>query len=518
MSERRGPEQKTLRLVERSVTEAKTLQDSAPTIRREPPADADPFLGRQIHNWVITSKLGAGGMGTIYLATDPRMPKARKVVKVLPGDATVDERARFVREALTAAEVGGDERVVKIESYGEFDDGRSWILMEHIEGSTLKEELAREGIFSEEKALKQIAHRLADTFAVLHAADIVHRDLKPANIILQARRGGGLRVKVIDFGLARAPTAVGGYKTDARLISGTPGYWSPEQVQALAVDHRTDVFALGVIMFEMLSGERPFPADGDAIASIGLLLSSPTPSLNAVRAKKGTRPVAASVESLITDCLKKDPETRPAMVAVHRRLTEILDELGSGGIVMNPHATMRSVAPPELLESLARPSSASAHELAQLKERLDSLQDEPSPKASAGAPFSAKKTNPGKRLRTTGPSRRRVLTITAAGLVTMALIGIAVLLEMHRTVESNPPPTAENTSIQKEPVASPMKPPTVAVERPQAPPPSAPAAIVASPHEPMRTTEAKRRRAKKRDARPADQPAEDKPVDPFGGP
>lgn len=518
MSERRGPDQKTLRLVESPDSQTKTLQDDAPTIRREPSANADPFIGRQVHNWNITSRLGAGGMGMVYLANDPRMPKASKVVKVLPGDVTVDDKARFVREALTAAEVGGDDRVVKIESYGEFDDGRSWILMEHIEGPTLKEALAQEGVFSEEKALKQIAHRLADTFAVLHAADVVHRDLKPANIILQPRRGGAFRVKVIDFGLARAPVAVGGYKTTARLISGTPGYWSPEQVQALAIDHRTDVFALGVIMFEMLSGELPFPVGSDTIATLGLLLSSPTPLLNAVRAKKGMRPVAASVEALIADCLMKDPETRPTMVSVHRRLTQILDELGSGGVVKNPHATMRSVAPPELLDSLARPSSAPAHELAQLKERLDGLQDEPAPKRPLAAALPAQKTNPGKRLPAKRSSRRRVLTITAAGLVTMVLIGVAALLEMRRPAGSLP--TAEKTSVQKEPSESPMNPPTVAIERPQAPPapPVALAPVVASRNEPARTAEPKRRHAKKRDARPGHQPAEDKPVDPFGGP
>jgi eukaryotic-like serine/threonine-protein kinase len=421
------------------VVRAESDIRSAQTIQA-PGDQSDPIVGRHVMDWRISHRLGEGGMGTVYLALHKKMGERRKkVVKVLPADSTPTDKERFFREAEVAADVGGDERVVQIDTYDQWPDGRAFILMEFIEGLTLQQEIARSAPFTEEKALKQIAHRVVDTMAMLHAAKIVHRDLKPSNIMLPPKRGGGFRVKLIDFGVAKPPASLGRFGTDRRIACGTPGYWSPEAASAMEIDARTDVFSLGVILFEMLTGDLPFPVDGDMMAGLTRLLTETVPSINVVRAQKGHPPVNAAVEALVGQCLARKSAERPWMDEVHRRLSAVIERLGVEGVVKSPMATMRSVAPPEILDQLPRPSPASGDAIAEMSDMLDRMSARPASSATI-AGRAAPRTDRGER----GRGLRPVSVVAAAaGLV---ILGFVVLRKPTPPAPAAKPPEQAVTS------------------------------------------------------------------------
>lgn len=430
---------------------------SAPTIQA-PGDQSDPIVGRHVMDWRISHRLGEGGMGTVYLAVHKKMgERRRKVVKVLPADSTPADKERFWREAEVAADVGGDERVVQIDTYDQWPDGRAYILMEFIEGPTLQQEISRSAPFTEEKALKQIGHRVVDTMAMLHAAKIIHRDLKPSNIMLLPKRGGGFRVKLIDFGVAKPPASLGRFGTDRRIACGTPGYWSPEAASAMEIDARTDVFSFGVILFEMLTGELPFPVDGDMMAGLTRLLAEPVPALNPIRARKGHRPVANDIEALVLSCLSRKSSERPWMADVHQRLGELIARLGAQGIVQAPMATMRSVAPPEIIDQLPRPASASSDAIAEMSDMLDRMSARPGSSATV-----AGRAAP----RTSGPRharRLRPIVAVAAAATALAILGFVFLRRPTPAAPAAPPPEQKvapvpATSSPRSPAPSSVKP------------------------------------------------------------
>lgn len=423
------------------VVRAESDIRSAPTIQA-PGDQSDPIVGRHVMDWRISHRLGEGGMGTVYLALHKKMGERRKkVVKVLPADSTPSDKERFWREAEVAADVGGDERVVQIDTYDQWPDGRAHILMEFIEGPTLQQEISRSAPFSEEKALKQIGHRLVDTMATLHAAKIVHRDLKPSNIMLPPKRGGGFRVKLIDFGVAKPPASLGRFGTDRRIACGTPGYWSPEAASAMEIDARTDVFSLGVILFEMLTGELPFPVDGDMMGGLTRLLTAAVPSINSVRARKGHAPVDGEVEALVNRCLARKSHERPWMDEVHKQLSAVIARLGAEGVVKSPMATMRSVAPPEIIDQLPRPSPASGDAIAEMSDMLDRMSARPACSATVAGRAVPRTEHPQRARR----YRPVLVGVAAAGLA--ATLGFVFLHSpAPATPTANPP--EKTTSAQ----------------------------------------------------------------------
>jgi serine/threonine protein kinase len=241
------------------------------------------LIGRQFGSYRILALLGAGGMGDVYRAHDGTLNRD-VAIKILPAQfgADPERRARFAREARLLATLN-HPHIGAI--YGVHEaDGLSALVLELVEGPTLAERLAR-GAMPVADSLS-IARQIAEALEAAHDKGIVHRDLKPANVVLQGLAGtesgsSELRAKVLDFGLAKT-LAVGSehdltHRTADSLdgtaegrILGTPAYMSPEQARGLPVDRRTDIWSFGCMLFEMLSGQRPFEGETmtDTVARI----------------------------------------------------------------------------------------------------------------------------------------------------------------------------------------------------------------------------------------------------------
>lgn len=268
-----------------------------------PPVN-DPMIGRSIiDQFVVKAKLGEGGMGGVYLADQPSVGRT-VVIKVihpwLSKDAGI--AARFATEARAAARLQ-NPHIVSIYNYGKLPDGTLFLAMEHIRGSTLAEALQRNGRMEPSRAVN-IATQCCEALAEAHRQGVVHRDVKPSNILLQARHQGPGFVKMVDFGVATIDdreTAPG------RSPAGTPCYMSPEQLAGQAVDGRSDIYSLAVVVYEMLVGQPPFlAASPEDYARLHREVPPPAPSAIAP-----DFPMPPALEACLMRALAKQPHARP---------------------------------------------------------------------------------------------------------------------------------------------------------------------------------------------------------------
>jgi serine/threonine protein kinase len=263
----------------------------------------------------IEREIGTGGMGTVYLAThlDLERPVAVKIIRPeFAADADVSER--FLREARTMAKLRHPNAAMIFDA-GNLPDGRHFIVMEFVEGETLSQALAREGRFSFSKAI-DIATQICDVLEEAHRLGIIHRDLKPSNILL-GKRG----VCVLDFGVAKvlassAEATATQASTGSGQLIGTPRYMSPEQCLGQRVGARSDLYSLGVLLYEMLAGRPPF-VDPLQSALLVKQATAPAPPLPRLR-QDIPRSLALAVHSL----LAKRPDDRPRTAAVAKMLLE----------------------------------------------------------------------------------------------------------------------------------------------------------------------------------------------------
>jgi serine/threonine protein kinase len=276
------------------------------------------MINRQLGSYTIVAPLGVGGMGEVYRAHDSKLGRD-VAVKILPTHFTIDaeRRARFAREARVLATLN-HPHIGAI--YGlEESDGITALILELVEGETLDSRLQQGPIpFAEAITL---ARQVAEALDAAHEKGIVHRDLKPGNIVLQSVGGpasSDVRAKVLDFGLAKplesadevALTRTIDSTGNGRIL-GTPAYMSPEQARGLPVDKRTDVWAFGCVLFEMLTGRRPF--EGATITDTFARILEHEPDWTRLPAR-----TPASIRTLLQRCLRKDP---------HKRLHDIADAL-----------------------------------------------------------------------------------------------------------------------------------------------------------------------------------------------
>ncbi len=290
----------------------------APGEQPEEPAPLYPVgPGVQIGEYVIEEVVARGGMGTIFAARHPVLGR-RAAVKVMHGELgrRSDLVERLVREA-QAVNLIRHPNIVDVFSIGTLPDGRGYFVMEWLDGMTLDARIRRKGRLTLAETAA-ILDQVFDAIGAAHAAGIVHRDLKPQNIFLTRRTPA--QVKILDFGIAKLSGLGAEAGADAMLM-GTPGYLAPEQARTTEVDHRADTYALGVVLFEMLTGERPFGGESQASVVFKHLEVEP-PSLVD---KLGAVPPA--VDAVVRRMLAKNPAERPALDDVRVLLRAQADTL-----------------------------------------------------------------------------------------------------------------------------------------------------------------------------------------------
>ena len=267
--------------------------------------------GQTFLHYRVLEKIGEGGMGAVYKAQDTHLDRP-VAVKVLPHDKMADpeRKQRFVQEAKAASSLNHPNIIVVHDIAS--DHGLDFIVMEYVEGKTLDQLIGRKGIRLPE-ALGYAA-QIADGLAKAHAAGIVHRDLKPTNIMVT----GEGRVKILDFGLAKlteegpagdfGPTATlgrpGKPQTEEGFILGTVAYMSPEQAEGKKVDSRSDIFAFGSVLYEMLTGHKAFQRDSRVATLASILHEEPKP------AGQFNDSLPPDIEQVLARCLRKDPQRR----------------------------------------------------------------------------------------------------------------------------------------------------------------------------------------------------------------
>ena len=281
----------------------------------------DPLVGRTVGGrYRLITRLGVGGMSAVYLARHVLIDRL-VAVKVLRRDLAQDRthRDRFIREARAVNRINHDN-IVEISDYGETDDGLVYLVMEYVPGSSLASALAG-GALATHRALS-IAAQIASALGRAHQMGVVHRDLKPENVFLVKRRHGGDFVKLLDFGIAKIMDAPA--LTGSQQIFGTPGYVAPEYIQSTDIDGRADLYSLGVILYEMVTGALPFDYEFPGDLLVKHVTEQPVPP------RERNPDVEPAIEALVLRCLEKDPDRR-FRDAYHflGELTKARERLGS---------------------------------------------------------------------------------------------------------------------------------------------------------------------------------------------
>ena len=262
--------------------------------------------GARFNHYEIIAPIGAGGMGEVWRARDTRLNR-EVAVKILPASFAqdVDRLRRFEQEALSTSALN-HPNIITVYDIGDHE-GAPYIVAELLEGEELSE-LIKQGAIAQRKAV-DYARQIAEGLAAAHAKGVVHRDLKPENLFVT----NDGRVKILDFGLAKLrPQQFGVDKdaptqkriTDPGVIMGTVGYMSPEQVRGQETDHRSDIFAFGVILYEMLNGRRAFHGDS-AIEVMNAILKEEPPEFSETKDQ-----ISPQLEMIVRRCLEKQPERR----------------------------------------------------------------------------------------------------------------------------------------------------------------------------------------------------------------
>jgi TolB-like protein/Tfp pilus assembly protein PilF len=254
------------------------------------------MIGQTISHYKIIEKLGGGGMGVVYKAQDIKLDRF-VALKFLPTELTSDEEAkeRFIQEAKAASAIQ-HQNICTIHDIDETEDGQMFITMACYEGETLKEKIKRGPLNIEEAA--KITIQVAQGLAKAHAQGIIHRDIKPANIFITTDSV----VKIVDFGLAKLTGQTRITKMGSTI--GTTAYMSPEQIRGEDVDHRTDIWSLGVVMYEMLSGQLPFKGEHEAAVMYEIL------NLDARAVKSIRSDIPDQLEIIISEMIQKDAGQR----------------------------------------------------------------------------------------------------------------------------------------------------------------------------------------------------------------
>lgn len=300
----------------------------------------DPLIGTVLDGrYNVEKVLGEGGMGLVYKATHTTLGKTL-AVKVLRPEVSKNEEivARFRQEAQSASAIG-NQHIIDISDFGSLPDGSTYFVMEFLTGKSLTEAL-KEGF--DVKRTINVAKQLCNALGSAHEIGVVHRDMKPDNVQLIERGGSRDFVKVLDFGIAKVGGA-GSKLTQAGQVFGTPHYMSPEQCAGTNVDHRTDIYALGVILYEMACGFVPFDADNLMGILTKHLYEEP------IRPTELPPPtnVSPALEAVIMKCLAKKVDQR------YQSMADVLADLDAISFGLTPMAVAEQVSRNTAMANLA---------------------------------------------------------------------------------------------------------------------------------------------------------------------
>jgi serine/threonine protein kinase len=384
------------------------------------------MVNQTIGNYRVSRLLGEGGMGVVYLAQHPvigRKVAIKLLHAVLARDA--DIVSRFFNEA-RAIHMIAHENIVEILDFGQTTDGQPYFIMEYLEGESLSDAVSRGPMPAQQ--VEAIGVQMCRALAAAHAKGIVHRDLKPHNVQLCNKADGALQVKILDFGVAKilaSPDGAQSVKTRTGSLMGTPLYMSPEQCKGSGVlDHRTDIYSLGVMLFEMLAGRPPFTAEGVGELFAKHMLQE-APSLLHFAPSAPPHMAAAVMKSLA-----KEPADRfQSMDEFRKALT---------GEVKLPVPAVKPGAHTELLPTQTMSQKASTTLSSAISELDDSL---------------------------ARPARTRKLAIAGGGALAVIVLAVILIPKKHAAVEPAPAPAAAALAPRRtvEPAPDPPAPKTVTI-------------------------------------------------------
>jgi len=402
---------------------------NAPDLRLVPPEEPeapDPWIGKTLDGrYLIEDMLGKGGMGLVYKAKHAILGK-RLAVKVLKEEVSRDEKvmARFRREAQSASAIGSPH-ICDVSDFGTMPDGSTYFVMEFLDGPSLATAMETERPMSTQRVC-DISAQLCDALGAAHERGIVHRDLKPDNIHLVAAGGRKDFVKVLDFGIAKVGDNADKKLTQAGQVFGTPHYMSPEQCAGREVDHRTDIYAIGVMLYEMVCGQVPFDSDNLMGVLTKHVYENPIPP----REFPPPVDVPAGLEAIILKALAKSPDHR------YQTMAEFKEDLvlcGQGG---TPHAVMEGLGgvsgSTQVLNADALPHLATA---------------------VPGTPAPAGADDDGGKL---------PIALMAVGLVVLLMLGAGVFGlafflagsdDAEPTASADPPPIADSPEVETPPAS-----------------------------------------------------------------
>jgi serine/threonine protein kinase len=302
---------------------------------------ADPLLGRVINDrYKVVEQIGEGGMGRVYKALQAPLDRvvALKVLRVA-GGRDLNLSKRFSLEAAVTAKLT-HPNTITLYDYGATPDGIFFIAMEYLNGRNLQDVLKQEGPLAQDRVI-HIAQQICRSLSEAHALGIIHRDLKPSNVMLLSQPDDHDFAKVLDFGLVKffAGENPQGGVTDLGTFVGSPDYMSPEQARNRQPDQRADIYSLGVVLYQMLTGHPPFVAESSMDVILKHLLEAPVPP----RVARPDLEIAPALEEIVLRCLSKEREDR------HQSMDEVLTQLKlarSGSMGLAPPAAAPLHQPP----------------------------------------------------------------------------------------------------------------------------------------------------------------------------
>lgn len=407
----------------------------------------DPFVGLTLAGkYEVMSPLARGGMGRVYRAI--QKPLGREValkildLDLLNGQAAIEDfQQRFFLEAAACAQLQHPNTVV-VYDYGKTEDDDVFIAMELLEGETLHDLIARDGTIEPSRAI-HIALQICGSIGGAHDQGMVHRDLKPSNVMLTPRGNDPDFVKVLDFGLVKQED---NNLTQSGALLGTPRYMAPEQIASTKVGPGADIYALGAVLFHMVTGRPPFDSDSKFV----LLASHMNEAAPSIREVDPDSPASEELERVIMRCLRKNPEERYDSMEVLARALAFCPEDTDTANSSLPRASAISVPVAPLgATNIARPLSSAEKKLVDFDQEASTLAgDEPESVPAAAATE-------------TGPDLRKVLF----GAITLgAILAVGLWLGL-RPSESEPvetitavqPPTVERTTPSGQDPVTPME-------------------------------------------------------------